>query len=114
MMTRRCVFLAVVAVLSGVLVAGCGGEGGGEKSKSRLVAGGISDDARAAVAAQTACPVCGSPIQRDAYADTEKGRVYFDSEDCVQKWRDTPDQYRQKLQDQAQPSPFGGGQGEKR
>ena len=110
MMTRTSLFLTVMAVLSGVLVVGCGGEGGSEKSKSRLVAGGISDEARAAVPAQTACPVCGAAITRDAYVDAEKGRVYFDSEDCVQKWRDNPDKHRANLDDQKQPSPFGGGQ----
>ena len=109
MMRPNVLSVAVVVAVMSVLVAGCGDGGEGGKSQSRLVAGGINDPAHAAVPAQTACPVCDSPIKRDAYVDTEQGRVYFDAQDCAGKWQDTPEQYMQKLQEQAQPSPFGGG-----
>ena len=105
MIRRNVLFALGAAVLTVALFAGCGG--GDEKPKGHLVAGGINDGGHAAIPAQTKCPVCDAPIKRDVYADTDEGRVYFDSEECLQKWNENPDEYRDKLQDQEQPSPFG-------
>jgi YHS domain-containing protein len=104
MTDRKLLFLPVIALGLCLLLAGCGGGQGNEgEPKGHLVAGGIGDGASPAAAAQAECPVCGSPIKAEFYADTDNGRVYFDKKECVQQWMDNPDAYRDKLEEQKQP-----------
>ena len=47
---------------------------------------------------QEKCPVCGgSPLHVDHHADVNGKRVYFDSEECVQKFKENQAEYVAKL-----------------
>ena len=70
---------------------------------------------------QQRCPVCGNQIDREQYVDvgTEEGkkRLFFDSEECIEKFKEDPDKYlekyksfRQQTEEKRGPSPFGGQQ----
>lgn len=67
---------------------------------------------------QTTCPVCGNGIKEEHYVDVETGegskRLYFDSEECVEKFKEDREKYLEKYKDfqeqteEARPaSPFG-------
>lgn len=105
MIRANVLLLFGAAAMACAVLSGCGG--GQEEPEGHLVAGGINDGGYAAVPAQTDCPVCGAPIKRDVYAEEEEGRVYFDSDGCLEEWNRNPDEYADRLRSQAQPSPFG-------
>lgn len=91
--------LAIITALSAVFV-GCGGQGGGQKGQPETkVALEFKDGSQKYYPVQSTCPVCqGKPIKKDLYADTEQGRIYFDKQECVQKFKDNKAEYLQDFQ----------------
>ena len=71
-------------------VAGCGN---GSTSKV--------EDGGAVQIAQKLCPVMGGPIDKDIYVDHDGRRVYFCCKMCVAKFKEDPDTYIKKLDEQA-------------
>lgn len=101
-MRRIIVGLAIIALSYGALV-GCGGEGGKQDVQTPTTAIEIQDDHRAYYDMQEECPVCGGrPIKQEFHADTDKGRIYFDKKQCVDKFNENRDQYLKKFGQQVQ------------
>jgi len=93
--------LLVFAV--GLVVSGCGpGDGGGEEGTgvTGVVAGGIEDGAEPMNSSQGSCPVCGASIRPSVHTEGTEERVYFDKEQCLQKWNENPDKYMEDLKQQ--------------
>ena len=96
------IILAVGAALS-LAVAGCGQGGGGEgESQDIISALQIQDGSTPYNERQFTCPVCGGkPISPDYYADVNGKRIYFDKEECAEKFKQDPEthlkQYRQEM-----------------
>lgn len=91
--------LIVTAVVMGL--AGCGG--GGSESGSdtsvagKVVAGKIDDGATALLSTQIKCPVCGEPIKKEVHTKPEENRVYFDKQECLERYRENTEKYGKKL-----------------
>lgn len=49
---------------------------------------------------QTKCPVLGGKINRQIYADYNGRRIYFCCEGCVKQFKQNPEKYMKKLQEQ--------------
>ncbi len=67
----------------------------------------INDGAKPLVPMQVACPVCGNAIKPDVHTQAKEDRVYFDSQECLNEWKNNTEKYRQKL---LQEQGFPGGQ----
>ena len=61
--------------------------------KSVVVASEISDGAAKYNPNQRMCPVCGKSIKPEYYIDLDKGRLYFNSEECLKKFKKNKSQY---------------------
>ena len=94
----------LLVLVSGLMVSGCGrGDGGREESgETRTVARAIRDGAEPMNEYQKHCPVCGNPISAEVHTESTEERVYFDSEQCMQKWSENPDQYMGNLKKQGE------------
>ena len=52
---------------------------------------------------QKACPVCGGePIKEDIHAEYQMKRIYFDKDECAQKFQESPQEYIQKWMERVQ------------
>lgn len=94
--------MAVVLLMGGILV-GCGDSGPSSsdaEGHTVLTADGINDGATPMVGQQTKCPVCGEPIKSEVHTESKEERVYFDKQECLEKWKQNPQKYKQKLMDQ--------------
>ena len=102
-------WLAVLTLLVATSwLAGCGGgsqEGGAAKTGGYYVAQGINDGANPAVPQQRECPVCGNPITPDVHTESSDSRVYFDREECLNKWKKNKSQYMDNLKKEAPSGP---------
>ncbi len=49
---------------------------------------------------QTTCPVMGNKIDKKIFADHNGKRVYFCCEDCLPKFKESPEKYIKKLEDE--------------
>ena len=97
-MKKLLVGIFAVALLGAVLT-GCkqgnnGSGGGGDAKAAAGPAISIKDGAKKYDKYQGNCPVCGKgPISPDYYADTDNGRIYFDREQCMKKFKEDPQKY---------------------
>ena len=58
---------------------------------------------------QHKCPVCdGQPLQGEFYVDTEKGRVYFDKQECKEQFEANKEEMLKKLEKQIDETMGGG------
>ena len=109
------VAVGVVALvfLGAGFMAGCGdGVGGRAGDKKEIRAKYIEDGAPKYFPEQRACPVCGKgPLFETHHVDVDGKRIYFDSEECVEKFKENKSQYVSKIdkrKEQAE-SPIGPG-----
>lgn len=92
--------LLCAALAASFLMVGCGGESGGGQAEGEagvLQAAGINDGAVPFWGGQVSCPVCDNPIDAEFHTEDTKGRIYFDSRECLDKFRSDRDRYEQKL-----------------
>jgi YHS domain-containing protein len=54
----------------------------------------------APVQAQTVCPVLGGHINKEIYADSQAKRVYFCCPGCIGVFKNNPEKYLNKLEEQ--------------
>ena len=106
------VAVGIVALLAAGFV-GCGGDSGPQTS-GPPIADSFDDGAPKLLPMQEECPVCGStPIKQEFYVDRRSGRVYFNKQECVDKFKQNPDQYMKKIHEQERQmfpgAPPGGG-----
>ena len=97
----RAVILAVLAATVTFCLAGCGQSAYEDTSSGIQFAATIEDGANKWNPNQNKCPVCeGQPIKGEFYVDTDNGRVYFDKQECVDKFKDDPQKFLQQQQQQ--------------
>ena len=101
MKSWKTVVLVIVLVFA---FTGCGNDSGGSAETANM-AGQIEDEANKFNPRQTKCPVCGgTPIKADFYHDTNRGRIYFDKEECLNEFKQNPEEalraYTDKLMQQ--------------
>jgi YHS domain-containing protein len=72
--------LLVLALVLGILAAGAG----------------LAADPKP----QTLCPVLGGNIDQNVYADHQGNRIYFCCQGCDAEFRQNPEKYMKKLQEQ--------------
>jgi len=96
---RKVFVLSVLcAVLIMPMLCGCGGPGN-EGRGDQVFASEIQDGAEKYDRSQYNCPVCqGQPIVADYYAEVDGKRIYFDSEECEQKFKENPEEYVEGFQ----------------
>lgn len=95
------VFCLAGILLLGVALGGCGEDTqGGKGEHTAYVAMGINDGATAKVGSQGTCPVCGEPIVPEYHTASKEARVYFDCQECLEKYEANPGEYKQKLMEQ--------------
>ena len=82
MRTRHVVFFTAIAIVAAFAIAGTGVAG--EKAKPE----------------QKVCPVMGGKIDKSVYVDHEGQRVYFCCKGCIAMFKEDPDKYMKKLQEQ--------------
>ena len=108
---RGFVILTVLVAVLAMGFAGCGQEAYDDTESGIQFAATIEDGADKYDPNQYACPVCdGQPISGDFYVDTDNGRVYFDKQECADKFEENPQQYLQQYQQKQK----GAGYGKKR
>lgn len=110
----------IALILLAVIVATMGGTVGCERESSApkpKIKATWSPTARYDPYQQT-CPVCGKGIKQGQYVDVEtkegKKRLFFDSEECIEKFNESPEKYlnkykafRQRAEEARGESPFG-------
>jgi len=77
---------ALLVVVAGSVLVGCGPDRTRDYGQATLKAVDIDDGATPKVPQQTRCPACGDPIKKDIHTDAKEGRVYFDSGECKRDW----------------------------
>ena len=93
-MKARLALLLVVALMTAFAV-GCGDEPGTQEVS---YAGAIDDGAEKYAPSQYSCPVCGGrPIYGDYYVEVDGKRVYFDKEECAEKFDENRQKYLEEL-----------------
>ena len=110
-MTRLAIAAVVAAALAFACV-GCGESAYEDTGSGIQFAATIEDGADKYNPNQNRCPVCGEqPIKGEFYADTEQGRVYFDKQECADKFKDDPQKYLKQMQQKMRGAygPQGGG-----
>jgi len=97
---RRSLIIVGLICLLGFAFVGCKGKAAeeGQRSVTEGKVGVISaQDVQDGVAkylpTQSKCPVCGKPINAAFYKDVQKGRLYFDSNECAYEFMEDPDKY---------------------
>ncbi|MFC1782315.1 YHS domain-containing protein [Planctomycetota bacterium] len=87
--------IAILSMLAGFLVAGCGDDGtppadvGTETADVQLVAG-----------TQTLCPIMGNPISEEVFYDYQGKRIYFCCAGCEDKFKAEPDIFIKQMVDE--------------
>ena len=101
----------IAGILALLLVAGISAVGCGKEEEATVQPGAPVGPAPAAEVqiAQTSCPVMGLPIDKDIYVDHKGRRVYFCCQMCVDKFKEDPETYLKKLDEQLQKAPEAGG-----
>lgn len=95
----RVLIMAVALAFVGAVFTGCGGDSGDAQGnpdpKFHGPAMMIKDGAQKFDKMQGNCPVCqGGPIDPEVHVDIEgKGRLYFDKEECKEKFEQNRDKY---------------------
>ncbi len=97
---KKIYVLVVVLAAACFVVSGCGKEkdGGGAAPKTLPRADAILDGEPKYFKYQEQCPVCGADrMSPKHYADVEGKRIYFDSQECVEKFKKNQSKYLQEL-----------------
>ncbi len=106
---RKVLLAGVVLALICVGMAGCEKGGTAPEGEEISTAVQIKDGADKYFMYQHKCPVCGSePISGDYYADTEKGRIYFDKQECLDEFNSNKEEVIKKLEKQIDETMGGG------
>ena len=100
---RTMIAVSLAAVLAmGMFVAGCQEQ---PKSVAPVVKGADAKAAGQAEIAQKVCPVMGGKIDPNIYVDYNGRRVYFCCNMCPPKFKEDPDKYLKKLDEQLKAAP---------
>lgn len=103
---------AVALVLAASVFVGCGGDGNGgapgTKTGVANIAMEFDDDAKKFFPYQQKCPVDGGTIKQEFHADVNGKRVYFDKQECVDKFKQNQDEYLPELRKQMESYMRGG------
>jgi YHS domain-containing protein len=91
--------LSAVCVAAMLLAAGCGEKSDAPKAVDTEPAAPASA-VETATKAQATCPVMGNAVDRSLYADHEGKRVYFCCAMCIGKFKEDPEKYIRRLEDQ--------------
>lgn len=97
-MKKACLVLCLLVI--GAFMVGCpGNSGGGGETGSKAVAE-MHPGEQKYDPMQYKCPVDGEKdLKEEFYAEVDnKGRIYFDSKDCMQKFKENPQQYLEDYQ----------------
>ena len=90
--------ITIVLALCCLITVSCEKGGTAPEGKEITTAVQFKDGADKYFMYQHKCPVCdGEPIEEDYYADTERGRVYFDKEECRDKFKANSEKFLKKL-----------------
>ena len=98
-MKRRLLLSLIAVALVGAFLTACGKAGdkteGNPNPKFHGPAMAIQDGANKYDPNQGNCPVCNKgPINPDFYHDIEgEGRIYFDKEECMKKFKQNPQEH---------------------
>lgn len=108
-MKQRILLTLMVFGLVMVFFTACGKQGdtqGNPNPKFHGPARAIDDGAKKYDPLQGNCPVCNKgPINPDFYHDVEGGgRIYFDREECMKKFKENPQEYLKDYQKTGQKS----------
>ena len=97
---RKACWVISVLLLAGALLAGCGGGSGGEAKRGDKPVSEMHPGEKKYDPMQYKCPVDGEQdLKEEYYAEVDgQGRIYFDSEECMQKFKENPQQYLQDYQ----------------
>lgn len=96
---KKVALLLTLAVLVTPLLTACGEKQAQETEVT--FAGAIEDGAEKYAPNQFACPVCDQRGLQGAYhVELDGKRVYFDSQDCADKFEQNPDKYMENLKRQ--------------
>lgn len=101
-MKKTLTVLALLAIVC-VAVAGCeegGGGGGSGEPEAHALKFAKEQGVQPLEMSQHLCPVCdGKPIKKNLYHDLQRGgqqaRVWFDKQECLDKFEENPGQYLQ-------------------
>ena len=90
-LTTAVLCLGLFAVMVGCEDSGPGADG----ASVPVMAWTIEDGADKYAPQQDKCPVCGGrPIKAEFYTEIDGKRLYFDKQECVQKYEENPDEYQ--------------------
>ncbi len=90
---RFTIVAAVALALAGVGLVGCG-NGSGPAEAKPMQARQIDDGAEKYSPMQVKCPVCKTQeLAAEIHSDVDGKRVYFDKEECKQKFDQDPQKY---------------------
>lgn len=90
---RFATIAAAVLALAGLALVGCGDVSAPSEAKP-MQARQIDDGAEKYSPMQIKCPVCNTQeLSADIHSDVDGKRVYFDKEECKQKFDQDPQQY---------------------
>lgn len=100
---KKLIVILIIGTLVSVGFVGCGGQSGSDGDASggeTVVARRIQDGAKKLNQFQLRCPVCkGKPIKGEFHYDLQEGpqqgRVYFDKQECMKKFKQDPSKYLQ-------------------
>ncbi|NQT27278.1 YHS domain-containing protein [candidate division KSB1 bacterium] len=53
---------------------------------------------KAELKSQTICPVMGGPVNKETFADHNGKRIYFCCNPCVEKFKENPEKFLEKLE----------------
>lgn len=108
---RKFLVGVAVAVLLCVGLMGCEPESGVEaKQEAPPNAASFKDDQRAFYDMQMECPVCGGqPIKQEFNVDTNEGRVYFDKQECQDKFEQDQQKHMKAYKEKINKMMMGGG-----
>jgi len=89
-MKKILIIMMAVTVAASFTFVSCSKDGSETKEKEKITYG----DERG----QTTCPVMGNPVNKDVYVDYEGKRIYFCCEGCIEKFKENPEKYMEKLE----------------
>lgn len=106
---RKVILAGVLLALVCVGIMGCEKGGTAPQGEEIPTAVQFKDGTEKYFLYQHKCPVCGGePISADYFADTQKGRVYFDKQECLDEFNANKEEVLKKLEKQIDETMGGG------
>lgn len=92
---KKVLLCVAVAALMGAVFAGCDGGSGGSEEYSEKPVMEMHPGEKKYDFQQYECPVCGGhALKEELYSEVDdKGRIYFDKEECKNKFDSSPQKY---------------------